>query len=179
MKQNYSGPTSLLEPERCSTLTYHLIPALCFLDTLLPFYKPTPFFHYNTCRMILFIYTLINLFTEFWWDYFPMRSYEWRTFNLAWIKNSRRLLVVFYEDLLSNTKYELTRMIRFLGQPVQLHRMQCAMMHYASKQEESSYVDFDPTTPEQHRVLNQYIAEVNRELVARGSKPMPQFRSKD
>ncbi|XP_071825132.1 sialate:O-sulfotransferase 2-like isoform X2 [Apostichopus japonicus] len=118
----------------------------------------------------------VKLLKEFWWDYFPMRAYEWRTFYLSWIRNSKRLLVVFYEDLLSNTKYELTRMIQFLGQTPQLHRIQCAMMHYASKQSETFYVGFDPTTPEQHRVIDQYIEDVRRELNARNAKPLPPYK---
>lgn len=104
-----------------------------------------------------------------------MRSYEWRNFNLNWIQRSKRLLVVFYEDLISNTMHELTRMLVFLRQTPNLHRMQCALMHYAAFGKETSYITFDPSTPEQHHVLDQYIAEVNQSLIDRDAKPLPNY----
>ncbi|PIK54209.1 putative WSC domain-containing protein 2 [Apostichopus japonicus] len=115
---------------------------------------------------------------ERWTKFLPIYAEKWRDTAINWITLCERLMIVFYEDLEENPIHELTRMVKFLGQPVLPRRIQCAVHLYApmkGRQDHASQMTFDPYTSEMHGIVDGYITEVNRTLLQKNANPLPVY----
>lgn len=105
------------------------------------------------------------------WSHFVIwRVERWRSTNIDWIQYSKRLLVIFYEDLTADPARELSRMVRFLGQPVQPDRIRCAVK--LNPLINQNHVDFKLYFP---TVLEKYISDVNDTLQSHNYRPLPTY----
>lgn len=118
------------------------------------------------------LYQSVSLlsFTGRWSHFVIWRVERWRSTNIDWIQNSKRLLVIFYEDLTADPARELSRMVRFLGQPVQPDRIRCAVK--LNPLINQNHVDFKLYFP---TVLEKYISDVNDTLQSHNYRPLPTY----
>ncbi|ROT61406.1 WSC domain-containing protein 1 [Penaeus vannamei] len=90
------------------------------------------------------------------WDRFVRNEIElWKSYAVDWITLSRSSHVVHYEHLLEDPRKELLKILHFLRIRVENRRLQ------------------DPYTPEQHRVIENAMNEVDQALMQHGWPPLP------
>ncbi|PIK54207.1 putative WSC domain-containing protein 2 [Apostichopus japonicus] len=117
---------------------------------------------------------------ENWTKKFLAQYEKWKFTALSWIKNCKRLMIVFYEDLESNPVRELTRMVSFLGQPINPDRIQCAVHSFSpmkGRLNHTSQMTFDPYSPKLHNILDGYISEINQTLIRKNATPLPTYEN--
>lgn len=113
-----------------------------------------------------------------WTSGFLIQFEKWKNTALSWLTHCKRLMVVYYEDLEENPVRELTRMVAFLGQPIEPMRILCAVKSYSpikGRGNHTSQMTFDPYTPQMHDTLDEFIAEVNRTLIRKNAVPLPTY----
>ncbi|KAJ8035585.1 WSC domain-containing protein 1 [Holothuria leucospilota] len=106
--------------------------------------------------------------TEIWIKSTEKSFINWHDLNLSWIKNSKRLLIVYYTDLIEHPERELTRMTMFLDQPVRPHLIRCATQAYPWR--DRNHLPSKPFFPSR---LVKYIQEVNKTLIEKNARPLP------
>ncbi|PIK46037.1 putative WSC domain-containing protein 2 [Apostichopus japonicus] len=95
---------------------------------------------------------------------------KWHDLNLSWIKNSKKLLIVYYEELALNPEKELIRMLSFLGQPVNMERIRCATQTYPLRNR--THLDAVPFYPP---IVKNYVTSLNNTLIDRQARPLPSY----
>ncbi|XP_042870895.1 WSC domain-containing protein 1-like [Penaeus japonicus] len=113
------------------------------------------------------------------WDRFVRNEIElWKSYAVDWITLSRSSHVVHYEHLLGDPKRELLKILHFLRIRVENRRFQCVLknLNGAFKRTTPNGVYYrlrDPYTPEQHRVIESAMREVDQALMQHGWPPLP------
>ncbi|KAJ8035779.1 WSC domain-containing protein 2 [Holothuria leucospilota] len=121
-----------------------------------------------------------------WTDFVRKCATDWEATAINWCQYSKRLLVVYYEDLQKNTSKELMRMIEFLNQPLDLTRITCAVQELPSSLSTGvslgnhglqgrSYLTFDPFTKLMRRQIHRHISAVNSTLIRYRHSPLPNY----
>ncbi|XP_071830905.1 sialate:O-sulfotransferase 1-like [Apostichopus japonicus] len=105
-----------------------------------------------------------------WHHFVTWRVERWRSTNISWIQNSKRLLVIFYEDLTENPVRELIKMLQFLRQPILPDRVRCAVRLNAWQNQK--HIDFQVPFPD---MLHRYILDVNETLKTFHYRPLPTY----
>lgn len=107
-----------------------------------------------------------------------METYSswWVSHALAWLQFSRRLLVVHYEQLLSDLVHQLRLMTAFLNVTVPDERLLCAERNRDGhfKRTGSRRLTLDLFTEEMRTRINGYMLEVDRALRDRNLSGLPQ-----
>ncbi|KAK3549474.1 hypothetical protein QTP86_001474 [Hemibagrus guttatus] len=111
-----------------------------------------------------------------WPEFVETYSVWWLSHALAWLKFSRRLLVVHYEQLLTDLMHQLRLMTAFLNVTVPDERLLCAERNRDGhfKRTGSRRLTFDPFTEEMRTHINGYMREVDRALRDRNLSGLPQ-----
>lgn len=122
-----------------------------------------------------------------WTNFVKTNAGNWLATAVNWCRNSKRLLVVNYEELQKNTSKELIRVVKFLDQPLNMTRIACAVQELPSSESTGvylgnhgiktrSYLTFDPFTKLLRKLLDGHIATVNATLIRYGHAPLPNYK---
>ncbi|KAI5624498.1 WSC domain-containing protein 1-like isoform X1, partial [Silurus asotus] len=111
-----------------------------------------------------------------WPEFVETYSSWWVSHALAWLQYSRRLLVVHYEQLLTDLVHQLRLMTAFLNVTVPEERLLCAERNRDGhfKRTGSRRLAFDPFTKDMRTHINGYMREVDRALRDRNLSGLPQ-----
>lgn len=96
----------------------------------------------------------------------------WTSMAMTWISADLPLLIVYYKDLRDNPTRELLRMVKFLKQPIDLIRIQCAVFENPLREHR-----FNFRLPVRDISMHHYIATVNETLMSFDSRPLPCYGS--
>ncbi|XP_063596338.1 sialate:O-sulfotransferase 1-like [Penaeus indicus] len=113
------------------------------------------------------------------WDRFVRNEIElWKSYAVDWITLSRSSHVVHYEHLLEDPRKELLKILHFLRIRVDNRRFQCVLKNLSGAFKRTTpngvyYRLRDPYTPEQHRVIESAMNEVDQALMQHGWPPLP------
>lgn len=145
----------------------------------LPVYSPdsvVPHFHHQMFQHGPFTFYMYHtlfcwfVFTVEWLVSVKSSFQKWHDLNLSWIKNSKKLLIVYYEELALNPEKELIRMLSFLGQPVNMERIRCATQTYPLRNR--THLDAVPFYPP---IVRNYVTSLNNTLIDRQARPLPSY----
>lgn len=107
-----------------------------------------------------------------WSNFMNWRIERWRSTNTDWILHSKRLLIIFYEELVKDPIKELTKMLQFLNQTVSRDRLFCTKKF--NPWLNIKHVDFELQFP---KMLDRYVEEVNDTLKLKNYRPLPTYGS--
>ncbi|XP_072177900.1 sialate:O-sulfotransferase 1-like [Diadema setosum] len=119
-----------------------------------------------------------------WQKFVDKEGQRWHDMNLNWIKYSKRLLVIHYEQLETHTEDQLTRIVQFLRKSPDQERIACSVQDNPSSSSTGvslgnhgvktrAYLTTDPFTPSMHTIIDSFILSVNESLIAKGQDPLP------
>lgn len=111
-----------------------------------------------------------------WPEFVETYSSWWASHALAWLQFSRRLLVVHYEQLLTDLVHQLRLLTAFLNVSVPDERLLCAERNRDGhfKRTGSRRLTFDPFTNDMRTRIDGYVREVDRALGDRNLSGLPQ-----
>ncbi|XP_017343840.1 WSC domain-containing protein 1 [Ictalurus punctatus] len=111
-----------------------------------------------------------------WPEFVETYSSWWASHALAWLQFSRRVLVVHYEQLLTDLVHQLRLMTAFLNVTVPEKRLLCAERNRDGhfKRTGSRRLTFDPFTEGMRTRIDGYMREVDRALRDRNLSGLPQ-----
>ncbi|XP_071835317.1 sialate:O-sulfotransferase 1-like [Apostichopus japonicus] len=122
--------------------------------------------------------------SEDWPSFVDKSAFEWLATATNWIRRSKRLIVVNYEDLQEDSTKQLLRMLEFLDQPLDVRRIACAIQEYPSTEStkvflgaKRSDLNFDPFSNEMHKRIEGHIRTVNVTLAQYGHSTLPRYIS--
>ncbi|XP_060765496.1 sialate:O-sulfotransferase 1 [Neoarius graeffei] len=111
-----------------------------------------------------------------WPEFVETYSSWWASHALAWLQFSRHLLVVHYEQLLTDLVHQLRLMTAFLNVTVPEERLLCAERNRDGhfKRTGPRRFTFDPFTEGMRTRIDGYMLEVDRALRDRNLSGLPQ-----
>ncbi|XP_070572868.1 sialate:O-sulfotransferase 2-like [Ptychodera flava] len=111
-----------------------------------------------------------------WTDFVMGKSRTWTNTALMWMQHCPKVLVIHYEDLLSDINSQLHRLLTFLNIEISQERLLCAELNSSGKFKRPSRnkgLSFDPFTQEMHEYVDIYIKAVAMALKLHGHPPLP------
>ena len=105
--------------------------------------------------------------SEKWPNFVKKMSSKWLVFNRNWLSYKRPLHVVFYDDVKTDMKTELTAMLHFLGYPTKY-------LHCALNNADGNFHRKKPKTTEElyDKTLREMIDPVKKEIYSIASKQL-------
>ena len=115
-------------------------------------------------------------FTE-WTDFVTGKSRTWANTAINFLQYSKRVLVIYYEDLQSNLYDNLVKIVEFLGLPVEEDRLLCVLGNPHGKfkrpPDKRKQLTFDPYTDEMREFITLYIKGVAMALKLKNQGTLP------
>ena len=112
-------------------------------------------------------------FTE-WTDFVTGKSRAWADTVISFLQYSKRVLVIYYEDLQTNLYDNLVKMVEFLGLPVEEDRLLCVLGNPDGKfKRPTRQLTFDPYTDEMRGFITLYIKRVSVALKLKNQRALP------
>lgn len=90
---------------------------------------------------------------------------------MDWLKAQVPLLIVYYEDLRTHPIRELIRMVKFLNQPINLTRIQCALLGHPLREHDYWF----RKALRGHMIAQRYTMIVNETLLKFNVRPLPNY----
>lgn len=111
-----------------------------------------------------------------WPEFVSSYAPWWASHALSWLKFSRQLLVVHYEQLQQSLLPELRRIMSFLNVTLNEERLLCAQGNQDGhfKRSGSKRPSFDPFSPDMRSTIDSLIRDVDQALRSRNFSGLPE-----
>ncbi|XP_071816066.1 WSCD family member CG9164-like isoform X2 [Apostichopus japonicus] len=115
---------------------------------------------------------------EMWYNFAKTRAVRWANIFNGTVKENKNRMIIFYEQLVTDTDYQLRRMLDFLHIPQNETRMKC-LLHNSSGHFKRKHKDFgfNPFTTEINRTIDDSIRKVRNILKTVYGNNLPQYES--
>lgn len=113
-----------------------------------------------------------------WYNFAKTRAVRWANIFNGTVKENKNRMIIFYEQLVTDTDYQLRRMLDFLHIPHNETRMKC-LLHNSSGHFKRKHKDFgfNPFTTEINRTIDDSIRKVRNILKTVYGYNLPQYES--
>ncbi|KAJ0004222.1 hypothetical protein NQD34_010436 [Periophthalmus magnuspinnatus] len=110
-----------------------------------------------------------------WPEFVSSYAPWWASHALSWLKFSKRLLVVHYEELQKTLIPQLRLIVSFLNVTINEERLLCAHSNQDGhfKRSGSQRPTFDPFTPDMRTMIDSFIHDVDQALLSRNLSGLP------
>lgn len=111
-----------------------------------------------------------------WPEFVDTHASWWMSHTLGWLKFSRHLLVVHFEELRANLLSQMQLITSFLNTSISEDRLLCAESNRDGlfKRSGPRKPTFDPYTPQMRMLIDSYILKVDQVLRDRNFRGLPQ-----
>ncbi|XP_077995802.1 sialate:O-sulfotransferase 2-like [Glandiceps talaboti] len=111
-----------------------------------------------------------------WNDFVMGKSRSWTNTALMWLQHCPKVLVIHYEDLMTDLNNQLRKMLTFLNIEINQERLLCAELNSSGKFKRPNRkkgMSFDPFTQEMHEYVQIYVKTVAMALQLHKQAPLP------
>lgn len=121
-------------------------------------------------------FVLLFIVSE-WNDFVTGKSRTWANTAINFLQYSKKVLVIYYEDLQTNLYENLLKIVNFLGLPVDENRLLCALGNPHGKfkrpTDKKKQLTFDPYSDEMREIVTLYTKAVSMALKLKDQQSLP------
>ncbi|PIK50208.1 putative WSC domain-containing protein 2-like [Apostichopus japonicus] len=108
-----------------------------------------------------------------WESFVRQMGDKWYGVIEKWLQKDPNIHITYYEDIVTDTRKEIEKMLKFLKVEIDIARMNCTIANQEGSFHRTAKKEFDPFTSVMKSYVHHKIELANSLLLANGKQPIP------